>query len=199
MTARQQIARLLPLVLLFVLVIAGLRGVVAAPGWNGPSSRRDGVGSKQLLLRGREDGGRAPSQARVMHYGWPRGCGRLDARRSAAVHTPVTCPACTPRPSRPVRSAERPQPQIAIHEPGALSGPFQPGAGTTPRSRRSPARPAAPAEAGARLLPDVIVGGSSPGCLSRHERYPDMDRAPHGPPAPAPDMHGRQQKPAPCR
>jgi hypothetical protein len=36
MTARQQIARLLPLVLLVVLVIAGLRGVVAAPGWNGP-------------------------------------------------------------------------------------------------------------------------------------------------------------------
>jgi hypothetical protein len=36
MTARQQIARLLPLVLLVVLVIAGLRGVVPAPGWNGP-------------------------------------------------------------------------------------------------------------------------------------------------------------------
>jgi hypothetical protein len=36
MTARQQIARLLPLVLLVLLVIAGLRGVVPAPGWNGP-------------------------------------------------------------------------------------------------------------------------------------------------------------------
>src|ERR1700691_3216845 len=36
MTARQQIARLLPLGLLVVLVIAGLRGAVAAPGWNGP-------------------------------------------------------------------------------------------------------------------------------------------------------------------
>jgi hypothetical protein len=36
MTARQQIARLLPLVLLIVLVIAGLRGVVPAPRWNGP-------------------------------------------------------------------------------------------------------------------------------------------------------------------
>lgn len=36
MTARQQIARLLPLVLLIVLVIAGLRGAVPAPGWNGP-------------------------------------------------------------------------------------------------------------------------------------------------------------------
>lgn len=36
MTARQQIARLLPLVLLIVLVIVGLRGVVPAPGWNGP-------------------------------------------------------------------------------------------------------------------------------------------------------------------
>ena len=36
MTARQQIARLLPLVLLVLLVIAGLRGVVPAAGWNGP-------------------------------------------------------------------------------------------------------------------------------------------------------------------
>jgi hypothetical protein len=36
MTARQQIARLLPLVLLVVLVIAGLRGTVPAPGWTGP-------------------------------------------------------------------------------------------------------------------------------------------------------------------
>lgn len=36
MTARQQIARLLPLVLLVVLVLAGLRGAVPAPGWDGP-------------------------------------------------------------------------------------------------------------------------------------------------------------------
>jgi Domain of unknown function (DUF4129) len=36
MTAKQQIGRLLPLVLLVVLVIAGLRGAVAAPRWNGP-------------------------------------------------------------------------------------------------------------------------------------------------------------------
>ncbi|HEY0933075.1 MAG TPA: DUF4129 domain-containing protein [Trebonia sp.] len=36
MTARPQIARLLPLVLLVVLVIAGLHGTVPAPGWNGP-------------------------------------------------------------------------------------------------------------------------------------------------------------------
>jgi hypothetical protein len=35
-TARQQIARLLPLGLLVVLVSAGLRGAVPAPGWNGP-------------------------------------------------------------------------------------------------------------------------------------------------------------------
>jgi hypothetical protein len=42
MTARQQIARLLPLVLLVLLVIAGLRGVVPAPGWNGPL-KADGV------------------------------------------------------------------------------------------------------------------------------------------------------------
>jgi len=42
MTARQQIARLLPLVLLVVLVIAGLRGTVSAPRWTGPL-RADGV------------------------------------------------------------------------------------------------------------------------------------------------------------
>lgn len=36
MTARQQVARLLPLVLLVVLVIVGLRGVVSAPRWDGP-------------------------------------------------------------------------------------------------------------------------------------------------------------------
>jgi hypothetical protein len=42
MTARQQIARVAPLVLLVVLVIAGLRGVVPAPRWNGPL-RADGV------------------------------------------------------------------------------------------------------------------------------------------------------------
>src|SRR5579862_4234889 len=36
MTARQQIARLLPLGLLVLLVIAGLRGAVPTPGWNGP-------------------------------------------------------------------------------------------------------------------------------------------------------------------
>jgi len=36
MTARQQIARLLPLGLLVLLVIAGLRGAVPAPSWNGP-------------------------------------------------------------------------------------------------------------------------------------------------------------------
>src|ERR1022692_3526388 len=42
MTARQQIGRLLPLVLLIILVIAGLRGAVAAPRWNGPL-RAEGV------------------------------------------------------------------------------------------------------------------------------------------------------------
>src|SRR5512146_3045895 len=42
MTTRQQIARLLPLVLLVVLVIAGLRGAVPAPRWNGPL-RADGA------------------------------------------------------------------------------------------------------------------------------------------------------------
>jgi hypothetical protein len=42
MTARQQVARVLPLVLLVVLVIAGLRGVVTAPRWNGPL-KADGI------------------------------------------------------------------------------------------------------------------------------------------------------------
>jgi hypothetical protein len=42
MTARQQLARLLPLALLVVLVMAGLRGTVASPRWNGPL-KADGV------------------------------------------------------------------------------------------------------------------------------------------------------------
>ena len=42
MTARQQIARLLPPVLLILLVLAGLRGAVPAPRWNGPL-RADGI------------------------------------------------------------------------------------------------------------------------------------------------------------
>ncbi len=42
MTARQQIARLLPLVLLVILVAAGLRGEVLGPRWNGPL-KSDGV------------------------------------------------------------------------------------------------------------------------------------------------------------
>jgi uncharacterized protein DUF4129 len=36
MTARQQLARLVPLALLVVLAIAGLRGIVPAPRWTGP-------------------------------------------------------------------------------------------------------------------------------------------------------------------
>jgi hypothetical protein len=42
MTARQQLARLLPLVLLVVLVITVLRGAVPAPRWNGPL-KADGI------------------------------------------------------------------------------------------------------------------------------------------------------------
>jgi hypothetical protein len=42
MTARQQLARLLPLALLVVLATAGLRGAVAGPRWNGPL-RAEGV------------------------------------------------------------------------------------------------------------------------------------------------------------
>jgi Domain of unknown function (DUF4129) len=42
MIARQQLARLLPLALLVVLAIVGLRGIVPAPRWNGPL-RAEGV------------------------------------------------------------------------------------------------------------------------------------------------------------
>jgi hypothetical protein len=42
MTARQQLARVLPLLLLVVLVLAGVRGTVPAPRWNGPL-KADGV------------------------------------------------------------------------------------------------------------------------------------------------------------
>ncbi len=42
MTARQQLARLLPLTLLVVLAMAGLRGAVPAPRWDGPL-RGDGM------------------------------------------------------------------------------------------------------------------------------------------------------------
>ena len=48
MTARQQLARLLPLALLAVLVFAGLRGAVPAPRWNGPL-RADGVAHRVTL------------------------------------------------------------------------------------------------------------------------------------------------------
>ncbi len=42
MTARQQIARLVPLALLVAVAIAGLRGAIAAPRWDGPL-RAEGV------------------------------------------------------------------------------------------------------------------------------------------------------------
>jgi len=42
MTARQQLARLVPVALLVVLAIAGLRGVIPAPRWDGPL-HTDGV------------------------------------------------------------------------------------------------------------------------------------------------------------
>ena len=73
MTARQQIARLLPLVLLIVLVIAGLRGVVAAPGWNGPLKAYGlaiGIvlevvfGALLLVVRSREATARRAASAR---------------------------------------------------------------------------------------------------------------------------------------
>ena len=73
MTARQQIVRLLPLVLLVVLVIAGLRGVVSAPGWNGPL-RTYGVviglalevvfGALLLVVRHRDAAARRAAESR---------------------------------------------------------------------------------------------------------------------------------------
>ncbi len=73
MTARQQIARLLPLVLLVVLVIAGLRGVVPAPRWNGPL-KADGVaigialevvfGALLLVVRARDATARRAAPSR---------------------------------------------------------------------------------------------------------------------------------------
>jgi len=73
MTARQQIARLLPLVLLIVLVIAGLRGVVPAPRWNGPLKAYGlaiGIvlevvfGALLLVVRSREAAARRAAAAR---------------------------------------------------------------------------------------------------------------------------------------
>jgi len=73
MTTRQQIARLLPLVLLVVLVIAGLRGAVPAPRWNGPL-RGDGVaigialefvfGAALIVVRKREAAARRAAELR---------------------------------------------------------------------------------------------------------------------------------------
>src|ERR1700760_1029759 len=73
MTARQQLVRLLPLVLLIVLVIAGLRGVVPAPRWNGPL-KADGLaigialevifGALLLVVRARDAAARRAAQAR---------------------------------------------------------------------------------------------------------------------------------------
>ena len=73
MTARQQIARLLPLALLIVLVIAGLRGVVPAPGWTGPFKAYGiaiGIalevifGVSLLVVRSRERAARRGAEAR---------------------------------------------------------------------------------------------------------------------------------------
>ena len=73
MTARQRIARLLPLALLVVLVIVGLRGAVPAPGWTGPL-RAYGVaigialevifGVSLLVVRARERAARRAAGAR---------------------------------------------------------------------------------------------------------------------------------------
>jgi hypothetical protein len=78
MTTRQQIARLLPLVLLVVLVIAGLRGAVPAPRWNGPL-RGDGVaigialevvfGAALIVVRKREAAARRAAELRPYSAG----------------------------------------------------------------------------------------------------------------------------------
>lgn len=72
MTARQQIVRLLPLVLLIVLVIVGLRGVVPAPRWNGPL-KSDGLaigivlevlfGALLLVVRSRDAAARRAAES----------------------------------------------------------------------------------------------------------------------------------------
>ncbi|HTR90276.1 MAG TPA: DUF4129 domain-containing protein [Trebonia sp.] len=77
MTTRQQIARLLPLVLLVVLIIAGLRGAVSAPRWTGPL-RADGVaigialevvfGVLLAVLRVREAAARRAAELRPYSY-----------------------------------------------------------------------------------------------------------------------------------
>jgi hypothetical protein len=73
MTARQQIARLLPLGLLVVLVSAGLRGAVPAPGWTGPL-RAYGIpigialevlfGALLIIIRVRETAARRAAETR---------------------------------------------------------------------------------------------------------------------------------------
>jgi hypothetical protein len=73
MTARQLTARLLPLALLIVLVVVGLRGVVPAPGWTGPL-KAYGVaigialevifGGSLLFIRSRERAVRRAAEAR---------------------------------------------------------------------------------------------------------------------------------------
>ena len=77
MTTRQQIARLLPLVLLVVLVIAGLRGAVPAPRWTGPL-RADGMaigialevvfGAALAVVRVREAAARRAAALRPYSY-----------------------------------------------------------------------------------------------------------------------------------
>jgi Domain of unknown function (DUF4129) len=72
-TARQQIARLLPLVLLVVLVVVGLRGIVTAPRWDGPLRSQGAAigiavevvfGALLLALRSRAAAARREREAR---------------------------------------------------------------------------------------------------------------------------------------
>ncbi len=117
MTARQQIARLLPLVLLVVLVIAGLRGVVPAPGWNGPL-KAYGVaigialevvfGALLLVVRARDAAARRAAESRP--YDPADGGEGHRAAAGAAVHAQV--PAHRVHARRRGRPAHRPPPAL---------------------------------------------------------------------------------------
>ena len=103
MTARQQIARLLPLGLLVVLVIAGLRGVVPAPGWNGPL-RAYGVaigialevlcGALLIVVHVRESGG-PPRRGRARPYTAAGAGHRAAGRRCGSPSSTCSAWACS--------------------------------------------------------------------------------------------------------
>ncbi len=116
MTARQQIARLLPLVLLVVLVIAGLRGVVPAPRWNGPL-KADGVaiglalevvfGVLLLVVRARDASGAARGRVRPYNAG-----ARADIEPPQALRFTLKYVLCAVHARRRGRADHRPAPAL---------------------------------------------------------------------------------------